>query len=101
MTTEVRKSQNPMLTTEPWPFAEASTRNCRHCLAPKDGVHVRCSKSHPLVGDYSRHKRQLTYNGVITVSRLLQPCLGCTDFDNDWVSADLNQVSDPYEEGKT
>ncbi len=74
------------LTTEPWPDGEVSTRNCRHCLMPKDGVHIHvlCGKDHPMVGDYSRHKRQLTYNGVITTSRLLQPCQGCEDFDNDW-----------------
>ncbi len=84
MTTDVINTPNTMVSTEPWPLDEASTRNCRHCLAPKDGVHVLCNKGHPMVGDYDRHKRQLTYNGVITVSRLLKPCQGCADFDNDW-----------------
>lgn len=73
-----------MLSTEPWPLSEVSTRNCRHCLAPRDGVYVSCRRGHPMVGDYDRHKRRLSYNGVITVSRLLKPCQGCDDFDNDW-----------------
>ena len=82
--TRLRKPPRRFAVVRPWPAAEVSTRNCRHCLAPRDGVYVRCRKGHPMVGDYSRHRRQLTYNGVITASRLLKPCQGCADFDNDW-----------------
>ena len=70
------------LSTETWTLDEVSTRNCRHCLAWD--VFVRCRKGHSMVGEYSRHKRQLTYNGVITAPRLLKPCRGCEDFVNDW-----------------
>ena len=79
---ETKVKSKQALSTETWPLNEVSTRNCRHCLA-RD-VFVCCGKGHSMVGEYSRHKRRLTYNGVITASRLLKPCLGCEDFDNDW-----------------
>jgi len=68
----------------PWPLDEVSTRNCYHCMAPDDGVHVACRKGHPLVTRSGKHKRRLAYNGVIRQNRLLRPCQGCKDFDNRW-----------------
>ena len=86
MTTETAgaEGQRRFIITEPWPDDEVSTRNCRHCLAPAGGVYVRCRKGHPMVTSSERHRRQLTYNGVIKMPLLLKPCQGCADFDNDW-----------------
>ena len=80
----VRRRQKRFMVVEPWPFDEVSTRNCCHCLAPREGIYVSCRKGHPMTTKSSRHKRQLTYNGVIRLSRLLKPCQDCADFDNDW-----------------
>ena len=82
--TRLRKQQKRFVVVSPWPTDEVSTRNCYHCLAPKEGIHVRCRKGHPMTADYDRHKHQLTYNGVIRVARLVAPCRGCEDFDNNW-----------------
>ena len=82
--TRTRRKQKRFMTVEPWPDDEVSTRNCYHCLAPKDGIYVRCGKGYPMVATSGRHKRQLTYNGVIRLARLLKPCQSCADFDNDW-----------------
>ena len=68
---------------EPWPDDEMSTRNCCHCLT-SSGPFVHCRRNHPMVGDYDRHREQLTYNGVIRLPYLLKPCRGCPDLDNGW-----------------
>ncbi len=77
------KTPNLTLSTEPWPLDETSTRNCRHCLAPKDGGRVLCDKGHLMVGDHDLRGR-LTYNRVVTVPWIFKSCKGCADFDNDW-----------------
>ena len=84
MVSRKKKKRKQVVTVEPWPIDEVSTRNCRHCLAPKNGVDVKCRKGHPMAAKYDRHRHSLTYNGVIRVARLVAPCLGCPDFDNDW-----------------
>jgi hypothetical protein len=63
---------------------EVSTRNCYHCLVPKEGIYVSCRKGHPMITVSGRHKHRLTYNGVIRLARLMKPCQNCPDFDNDW-----------------
>jgi len=83
MMTPMVKAANPMLSIEPWPLDEASTRNCRHCLVPKDRGRVLCGKGHLMVGDHD-DKGRLTYNRVVTVPWIFKPCKDCADFDNDW-----------------
>jgi hypothetical protein len=82
--TKSRKLPKRFVVVKPWPTSEVSTRNCCHCLAPKEGIYVRCRKGHPMTAEYDRHRRQLTYNGVVRLDRLVAPCRGCDDFDNDW-----------------
>jgi hypothetical protein len=82
--TRLRKPPRRFAVVRPWPIDEVSTRNCRHCLAPDEGIYVRCRKGHPMTAEYDRHRRRLTYNGVVRVARLVAPCRGCRDFDNDW-----------------
>jgi hypothetical protein len=86
MTVEIRSRKPPrrLAVVRPWPAGEVSTRNCRHCLAPDEGIYVRCRKGHTMTAEYDRHRRRLTYNGVVRVARLVAPCRGCRDFDNDW-----------------
>ena len=79
-----RKKPKQFITVEGWPEDEVSTRNCYHCLAPSEGVHVRCRCGHEMVTEYYRHLRQLTYNGVIRSDALLKLCRRCADFDNNW-----------------
>jgi len=79
-----RKKPKQFITVESWPEDEISTRNCHHCLAPKEGVYVRCRQGRQMVAEYYRHLRQLTYNGVIRYDGLLKLCRNCPDFDNDW-----------------
>ena len=80
----VRVNRKLLSVVTPWPMDEVSTRNCCHCLAPKDGIHVTCQRGHPMVTTSGKHKRRLAYNGVIRQKRLLKPCQGCKDFDNSW-----------------
>jgi len=82
MTTRTR--QKKLMTIAAWPSGEVSTRNCRHCLAPAQGVCVSCRQGHAMVTNSGRHRRSLSYNGVLKTGRLLRPCQGCQDFDNDW-----------------
>lgn len=70
--------------TEPWLADEVSTRNCYHCLAPKEGIYVSCRMKHLMITISGQHKRRLTYNGVIRLARLMKPCESCPDFDNHW-----------------
>ena len=79
-----RNQQKKLMTIAAWPAGEVSTRNCRHCLAPVDGIYVSCRKGHAMVTSSGRHRRPLSYNGVLKASRLLRPCQGCKDFNNDW-----------------
>ena len=72
---------------EVWSMDEVSTRNCYHCLAPREGVYVRCRRGHELVVEHARHKHQITYNGVVKIDRLLKVCRDCQDFDNNWNTA--------------
>ena len=80
----------------PWPLDEVSTRNCYHCLAPRSGIYVSCRKGHSMVTTSGKHKRQLTYNGVIRQKRLLKPCQGCKDFDNIWTKTSADSSGQPY-----
>lgn len=73
-----------MLSVAVWPADEISTRNCRNCLAPKEGVYVSCRKGHPMITGRRLNRHALTYNGVLKLGKLLLPCRGCKDFDNDW-----------------
>jgi hypothetical protein len=82
--TRLRKPPRRFAVVRPWPTDEVSTRNCRHCLAPDEGIYVRCQKGHSMTAEYDRHRRRLTYNGVVRVARLVAPCRDCKDFDNDW-----------------
>jgi hypothetical protein len=82
--TRVKTRKRPLSIIRPWPMDEVSTRNCRHCLAPKEGDYVGCRKGHLMVSTSGKHKRPLAYNGVIRQKRLLKPCQGCKDFDNNW-----------------
>ena len=82
--TKSRKLQKRFVVVKLWPTSEVSTRNCCHCLAPKEGIYVHCRKGHPMTAEYDRHRRQLTYNGVVRLDRLVAPCRGCDDFDNNW-----------------
>ena len=79
-----RKKQKQFVVVKPWPTDEVSTRNCYHCLAPKEGMYVRCRKGCPMAVDYDRHQHLFTYNGVIKSPRLVAPCHDCQDFDNNW-----------------
>ena len=82
-------------TVTPWPLDEVSTRNCYHCLAPRRGIHISCRKGHSMVTTSGKHKRQLTYNGVIRQKRLLKPCQGCKDFDNSWTDTSGANPGEP------
>jgi hypothetical protein len=84
VTQKATTTKKKLVTAEPWSSDEVSTRNCYNCLAPNGGIYVRCRRGHSMIGDYCRHKRRLTYNGVVTIPRLLKPCQGCEHFDNDW-----------------
>ena len=68
----------------PWSLDEVSTRNCYHCLAPREGIYVTCRKGHPMTTTSDNHGQRLTYNVVIRLAQLLKPCRGCKDFDNSW-----------------
>lgn len=84
VTTRARNKRKQFMTAEPWPANEMSTRNCYHCLAPREGIYVSCRKGHQLVTVSGKHKWRLVYNGVIRQPRLLKPCQDCTDLDNYW-----------------
>ena len=79
-----RRKQKQFVVVKPWPDDEVSTRNCYHCLAPKEGSHVRCRRGYPMAVDYDRHQHLFTYNGVVKSPRLMAPCQDCHDFDNNW-----------------
>ena len=91
----VRANRRLLSIVTPWSLDEVSTRNCYHCLAPKRGIYVSCRKGHPMVTTSGKHKRQLTYNGVIRQKRLLKPCHGCSDFDNSWTEPSADSSGDP------
>ena len=82
--TKMKSKLKQFMVTKPWPADEISTRNCFHCLAPRDGIYVRCQKKHPMVTVSGRNRHRVTYNGVVRLARLLDSCHGCVDFDNDW-----------------
>jgi len=82
--TRVRNKQRQVVTVQPWATDEVSTRNCYHCLAPRAGTYVSCRKGHQMTTSSERHRRNLTYNGVVKLGRLMKPCINCADFDNDW-----------------
>jgi len=86
LATLMTKPKEKLMTTQPWPLDEKSTRNCSNCLLSRDGVHVRCKRGRPLVKLTSRPSKRLTYNGVIRLTGLARSCQDCPDFDNDWLS---------------
>jgi hypothetical protein len=59
--------------TPMWGFKEVSTRNCTNTII-HDGV-VTCP--------FNEHLKLMEQN-VTRFNRLLAPCKGCADFNNDW-----------------
>ncbi len=66
-----------LMKAQEWPSSEISTRNCIHCVAPMQGIHISCGKGHKLLRSY-------TYNGVVTTPIICKGCEDCPDFDNRW-----------------